>query len=400
VSAGDVEGFQFLGRGMIEDPHAGYEALRARGGIVWSAAMRSWLVVGYDAARTVLESQNMVVPDVPDRLRRTAGKARKTIPAMERMTRHIPFFANGTDHARLRKGMGATLGVAKSRFATTATEAARRLLVPLRQAGGGDLAGGFCARLHVEVAAELFGVPEADRANLSRLAELGRTADDAVPMRVYEVADTSIVTLSDYMLALWREQRRQGQTTLLTELGRRFEPDPLDDPEISLATAAAALLALGRDTLSGTLTLGLAALFDANDGRLTPKLLSPGHAIAEDLARHASSVQYAKRIATHDIMVDGTQVKAGDHIVVLLAGVNRDPARFDNAGAICPHRAGWSLAFSLGAHSCLGAPMARYEIAAALDALSELPGLTARSGRRYGPIRAVRGYEFLPATIS
>ena len=129
-------------------------------------------------------------------------------------------------------------------------------------------------------------------------------------------------------------------------------------------------------------------------------MLQPADGVAEELIRHASSAQYVKRVALHVIEVGGTMVKAGDHVVVLIAGCNRDPQRFEDPASICPHRPRWSLAFGLGAHSCLGAPLARQELCTAVAALAELPGLEERPGRRFARSRATRGYECLPVAIA
>jgi len=107
-----------------------------------------------------------------------------------------------------------------------------------------------------------------------------------------------------------------------------------------------------------------------------------------------------KRQALRDFEVDGAKVRAGDHVVVLIAGGNHDPARFEEASAIRPDRARFSLAFGQGAHSCLGAPLARQELTSAVSALATLPGLQSREGRRLGRARATRGYEYLPLSIT
>jgi cytochrome P450 len=332
-------------------------------------------------------------------LRRTAETARRSIPSVVRLARHIPFFANDPAHARQRRGLGASLGFAKARFGPSADAAVQRLLAPLRAAGGGDFATDFAARLHVEVTADLLGAPEADRAELSRLAALGRTLDDAVPLREYLEAETSIVRLSEYMLDLLRDQRRAPKGTLLEDMARRLEPDPGDDPDLSIATSAAALLALGRDTVSGAITLGLAALLDDNGGRIGPSLLAPADGVSEEFIRYSSSAQYVKRQILSDIEIDGTAIKAGDHVVILVAGGNRDPGRFSEPASIRPDRPRFSLAFGYGAHSCLGAPLARQEITSAVGALAALPGLESREGRRFGRSRATRGYVNFPVSI-
>jgi cytochrome P450 len=63
------------------------------------------------------------------------------------------------------------------------------------------------------------------------------------------------------------------------------------------------------------------------------------------------------------MLSDGTHVRRGQTIVLLLAGANRDPAVFDcpNAFLIGRENARKNIAFGYGAHHCIGALLARLE---------------------------------------
>jgi hypothetical protein len=83
------------------------------------------------------------------------------------------------------------------------------------------------------------------------------------------------------------------------------------------------------------------------------------------------------RYATRDIELDGTAaVRAGDMVVVSLAGANRDPAVFGDPDTYNLHRANAArhLSFAQGPHFCIGAQLARLEADAAVEAiLTRLP---------------------------
>ena len=89
---------------------------------------------------------------------------------------------------------------------------------------------------------------------------------------------------------------------------------------------------------------------------------------------------------------------AGEKVAVLLGAANRDPAVFDEADALDvgrdpnPH-----LAFGAGVHFCLGAPLARVELAESLRLLvTAYPALqlSGRATRRSTFV--LRGYEPSP----
>jgi cytochrome P450 len=84
------------------------------------------------------------------------------------------------------------------------------------------------------------------------------------------------------------------------------------------------------------------------------------------------------RVAITDTEVAGTPIAAGEMVLVSLAAADRDralvedPDRLDVGRAAAPH-----VAFGHGVHHCLGAPLARMEMATAFPALLQrFPGLT------------------------
>jgi cytochrome P450 len=92
--------------------------------------------------------------------------------------------------------------------------------------------------------------------------------------------------------------------------------------------------------------------------------------IVAEVARHDPSVQNTRRFVTQPTTVAGTQLAAGEAILVLLASAHRDPAlnpdpdRFDLARA--ERRL---LGFGHGAHACPGQALAQAIAAAGLQAL-------------------------------
>jgi cytochrome P450 len=97
----------------------------------------------------------------------------------------------------------------------------------------------------------------------------------------------------------------------------------------------------------------------------------------EELIRFDSPLQMFERTATTATTVADHALAPGDRVAALLGAAARDPAvfadpyRLDIGRTPNPH-----LGFGAGIHYCVGAPLARTEIAAALSALTtRLPGL-------------------------
>ena len=124
----------------------------------------------------------------------------------------------------------------------------------------------------------------------------------------------------------------------------------------------------------------------------------------EEVLRHSSPILYFRRTATDDTELSGTSIQAGQKVVMWYAAANfdetvfADPQRFD-AGRPNPPV---NLAFGGGgAHFCLGAALARLELAALIDELLD-------RGIRMEPVAEptyvdsnfVNGIERLDVTIA
>jgi cytochrome P450 family 142 subfamily A polypeptide 1 len=103
------------------------------------------------------------------------------------------------------------------------------------------------------------------------------------------------------------------------------------------------------------------------------KLLKDGidlEIATEELIRFVTPIHNMCRVATEDIELGGSSVRAGDQLVLMYGSANRDPAHFDDPEALdltrYPNR---HLAFGFGTHFCLGASLARLEIRLFLEEL-------------------------------
>jgi cytochrome P450 len=113
-------------------------------------------------------------------------------------------------------------------------------------------------------------------------------------------------------------------------------------------------------------------------------------------------VQSNARTAFADVEVAGQTVRAGETVVTLIGGANRDPARFtDPENFDIGRREEIPLSFGWGVHHCLGAPLARLEAQLVLSRLVErfshieLAGPEPRWSRSF-----LRGVGNLPVRVT
>jgi cytochrome P450 len=111
----------------------------------------------------------------------------------------------------------------------------------------------------------------------------------------------------------------------------------------------------------------------------------------EEVLRFRGPAQMTGRVAMADTQIGSKQIKAGEGVIVLLAAANRDPAEFPDPECFDiarePNR---HIAFGLGPHFCLGAPLARLEARVALHAL--LNKLARLHRTEEGPFELIDGF--------
>jgi cytochrome P450 len=146
-------------------------------------------------------------------------------------------------------------------------------------------------------------------------------------------------------------------------IGARIMIDPAlrDDPYPSYEQ----LRGRGRMVVTGL------APTTADHAVCTAVLRSPDFGTGEVL-RFDSPVQRTARLAHRDTEVAGERFTAGQLVVLILAGANRDPAVFADPQCFDVTRTGADrhVAFSQGIHYCLGAGLARLEGEIGLRALA------------------------------
>ncbi len=207
--------------------------------------------------------------------------------------------------------------------------------------------------------------------------------------------------LRKYLRGLLERRRAEPGEDLMSGLIAVEEAgDQLTEDEI-VATCNLLLIA-GHETTVNLIANATLALL-RHPGHWTALSRQPGLAppIVEETLRYDPPVQLVGRVAGEDMTVGGVPIPRGDTMMLLLAAAHRDPAVTERPDEFDPYRpAARHLAFGLGPHFCLGAPLARLEATVALSAVtSRFPEARLAAEPVYKPHVTLRGMARLDVTL-
>ncbi len=317
-------------------------------------------------------------------------------------------FLDPPDHTRLRK-------LAQQAFAPKVVKALEPeivalvdgLLAELEPGAEFDAIAGLAYPLPVAVICRLLGVPLADEPQFSAASGLLAQGLDPFITFTGEVSDSFSDRLAagrwlrGYLHDLVDQRRGDPREDLISALiAAEEDGDQLTEDEI-VATCNLLLIA-GHETTVNLIANAILAML--REPRHWAALSSdPGRAsaIVEETLRFDPPVQLSSRVATTDMTIDGVTVPAGDSLMVMMASAQRDPQMYDNPDTFDPDRGPIRhLAFGLGPHFCLGAPLARLEATIALSALTaRFPKAQLAGEPVYKPNVTLRGMATLPVAV-
>ena len=279
-------------------------------------------------------------------------------------------------HHRIRRLL--TPAVAPRALAAMAPELrerARRIVDAIVDRGACDFLTDVAVELPLQAVAALLGVDDADRHDLLAWSstvldyegrELGETS---------EAAASAAASLSAYATELVATRRRCPAEDLVSNLVRAEVEDADGHPaplsELELVMFFNLMVAAGSETTRNSIALGMLALIEHPDqlAALTDDRSLMDGAV-EEILRWTSATLYNRRTATEPIELHGCTIASGDKVTLWWPSANRDesvfdrPFDFDIRRSPNPH-----LTFGHRAHFCLGANLARLEIAVLFNEL-------------------------------
>ncbi|WP_280412058.1 cytochrome P450, partial [Nocardia asiatica] len=275
-------------------------------------------------------------------------------------------------------------------------------LEPALAGGTFDWIDQVAGKLPMDVISELMGVPEADRVEIRRLADLVVHREDGVLDVPVAAAEASMKLLVYYaeMVAERRRVRREDLTSAL--LDAEIGGDRLSDEEI--IGFLFLMVVAGNETT--TKLLGNALYWGARNPGEYAKVVAEPELVpdwVEETLRYDTSSQMIARTATEDLGYHGGVIPAGAKVLLLIGSANRDPAVFDDGDSFRIDRADKSglASFGAGVHFCLGAHLARLEATVALQEFSSRVRSydVLESGIARVHSSNVRGFAHLPIAV-
>ena len=315
------------------------------------------------------------------------------------------------DHTRLRSLVSQVFTPRRvERLLPRIQKLIKSVLDPLEDRRNFDFVRDLAEPLPVAVIGALLGVPDADQhllrpwsAAIVKLYELSSTEAQQ------REANTAVLEFSDYLRGLAREREQRPQDDLISGLIQaRDKSDRLSESEFisscilllnagheaSVNGSSAALLALSRDDRARAQLLSAA--------RSSEPVPAPFGSAVEEFLRFDTPLPMFERFVLEDMEFGGVPLERGQEICLLYASGNRDPRKFERPDELVLERSpNPHLTFGLGIHYCLGAPLARLELALLLKAVLErFPKLRVdEASLEYGGGFVIRGISRLEVEV-
>jgi cytochrome P450 len=339
---------------FVADPYSVIDRIREEQPVLHSDRYGGfWLLTRYeDVTRAAMDYESF-----------TSSVVGVTIipPSQPRRYPQIPIELDPPEHTRYRGLVSALfsrtrIGDMRPELETLAT----RLLEPIAARGGGDVVSEFAVPMSLGALARFMNLPGEDEQRwygwVERMFAKALTDPDDQKQAVREIE-----AYLDGLIAERKETPRDDFIGVL--LQSEIEDQRLTDQEVR--GFGILMLIAGHETTSGAIGLSLLHLAQNPEQRqqLFGDLALVPSAVNE-LLRFTSPVQVFGRNAAHDLELHGKRIPAGDVVALGYGAANHDPREFPSPEAcILDRRPNRHVAFGHGHHLCLGANLARLELA-------------------------------------
>ncbi len=390
----------------LADPYPIYRELReteAAGGDIGR------LIVRWDEATSILADRSLSSDRVEAICRPYPDELRAELDPVAATLRDIVAFRDPPGHTRVRTLLRQAFTPSVLRRQRELVERTAAELIDELVAGGpaGDFHATVSFRLPALVIAGMLGIADADRPRFEKWAlDTVFFVGSGAPT---EAKARSMIDSMAAMRALFADllprRRADPSDDLLSALIDAADDDGERLSVAELEANALFLMVAGHETAANMLSNALLTLLRHPEqlalwrGDLGNEELAA--TATEELLRFESAVQMTPRLAREETEVFGRRLKPGQPLVVLLGAANRDPERFDDPDRLDLTRAeNRHVAFSHGAHWCLGGNLARQELSVVMPlALQRLPNLALGTDDIvWQPTLDFRGPTSLPIT--
>lgn len=279
-------------------------------------------------------------------------------------------------HSRLRSIVrSAFTPKVVARAEASVRDRARRLvseMIARHPDGHGELVAELSGPLPLQVICDMMGIPDQDHQQVFHWTNIILGFGDPDLTTDFEELLKVAVDIGAYATALAEDRRAHPRDDLTTSLAAA----EVDGERLSSAEIASFFILLavaGNETTRNAISHGALALTRYPEQRQIWWSDFAAHTptAVEEIVRWASPVVYMRRTATRDVELSGVKIAAGDKVTMWYASANRDEEKFSNPWMFDitrnpNHHVGFGGG---GAHFCLGANLARREIAVVFEEL-------------------------------
>jgi cytochrome P450 len=336
------------------------------------------LVTGFDVAREVVRKPDTFLSGVSP-MALAEGSVPQEVVDIYVNDGWIPLASCSTSdppvHTRVR-GFLEKLFTAKAVRPMTPMidRIANELIDGFADRGSVELVSEFAHPMPMIIIAELLGVPTTD---LERFKAWSDAIVEPFSMMISREREIEcarlVVEMQHYFAEMIEDRRRDPQDDLITAAIQYRDADgrPFDMQEL-LTIVTIDLLASGNETTTAAIGSGMKLLIEdpapIAELRADPAL---HRNLVEEVLRLESPAQGMFRRCSGDADLGGVELKEDELLSIRFGAANRDESQYPDPARIDLHRprAGKHLAFGMGRHHCIGAPLARQELSSAFTAL-------------------------------
>jgi cytochrome P450 len=361
---------------FLADPYPVLNQLREQTPLFYDAGRERWFVTRHEDVRSclrdkrlgrnfrhVLAPEEIGVPPLDPRWQAFWDSERWSLLWLE-----------PPDHTRLRKLVAAAFTPRSVEALREPAHAlARELLEPLAEAGEMELLYDYAQPYSIAVICRMLGVPlDRHRDLLDWSHRMVKMYEFEVPVEAAQAANDAAAEFRDYVRELIGERRQNPRDDMVTALVQaRVDGGRLSDDEI--ISTVIVLLNAGHEASVNTLGNGMVAFARHPEQwrRVVDGSVSAS-AAGEEMIRFDPPLQLFERwVLTDDFALGGVPIPCGAKIALLFGSANRDPRVFDRPDEfdVARENAVQHIGFGGGIHVCIGAPLARIELEASLEAL-------------------------------
>jgi cytochrome P450 len=384
-------GLPILSYEHAQDPDEAHRLIaRARSRAPIAMGTHGPELLTHDLVRTVLRDQRFRVPEGMF----LASQGVTSGELWDRVATNL-ISLEGDEHHRLRRLVSTAFTPrATARLRTTIVDVITELVDRCTASGCCDVVSDIARRYPIPIICALLGTSAEDWELFSDWS------DDIFKVFSWDVAAHEHVILTawrrldDYIDDMIARRRSTLTDDLVSELIRADDDgDHLRPEEIRMLVAG--LLMAGTDTTRNQLAASVGALCD-HSGQWA--LLADHPELAtnavEETMRHSPVAFAALRVTLEDVELAGVTIPADTLVVANTAAANRDPAAYDNPDRLDITRDGVPpiQTFGAGAHYCLGANLARVELAEALAVMAtRMPNARRTGAAPWKPLTSLSG---------